>query len=462
LLAGACGSDDGGQTGDIQIALLAPKSGPLQFVGESFENIANLAIDNINSSGGVNGRNLALVVEDTETDPAVAAQKLQELIDSGVVAVVGPATSGEVTDAYPVARDNETPIISPSSTAGKLSDPQVTNDGGYMFRNVPDDNIQGIAMAYYLASQRQPAVTSAYVLYEDTDYGDGLRGSFTQAYEKPSIGGSVTGAVPFTQGLKPLCCPQAAANCADAACVISENGHACGTPDDPVVASLPTTCAGPDAVSVVDALVAQSPQPEMVVMVALEQDALQIALAWDNEGVPRIPGMQFFMTDGARSTGFRDGAPSSVRAMCGTSPTYPVDGVAYDTLEQMYADQFNGASVGQEVFGPNVWDAFHLFGLAMAQQAHDYPGEALGGEHLRDALTTISAMPGQTRAADDWRGMLLDIRNGNDIDYDGAAGPNDFLSNGQTIGPYEVWCLSADGTNFDQVQYFDAEDITAL
>ena len=121
LLSAACGGDDGGETGPVKIALLAPETGALEFVGLSFHDVANVAVENINDNGGVDGRALELTTADTETDPATAAARLQELIDSGVVAVVGPATSGEVTSAFPVAASNEVPIISPSSTAPSLS-----------------------------------------------------------------------------------------------------------------------------------------------------------------------------------------------------------------------------------------------------------------------------------------------------------------------------------------------------
>jgi hypothetical protein len=38
-------------------------------------------------------------------------------------------------------------------------------------------------------------------------------------------------------------------------------------------------------------------------------------------------------------------------------------------------------------------------------------------------------------------------------------GPNDFDVVGQAVGPYEVWCISADGTSFSQALFLDADDI---
>jgi ABC-type branched-subunit amino acid transport system substrate-binding protein len=389
-------------------------------VGESFERVAKVAVASINGKGGVDGRDLELTVADTETVADTAGAKLQGLIDQGVIAVVGPATSGEVTNAFPVARDAKIPIISPSSTAPSLSRPapQGPDDQGYMFRNVPDDEIQGIAIAYYLKQKRSPTVTNVAVLFEDSPYGSGLKNAFKTAFE--DLQGTVSLEVSFPQNL-------ADAAAADAA---------------------------------MQMLVSASTQPTMVVMIALEQDAVKLVKSWDNNGSPKIPGMQFFMTDGARSSGFLTGAPASVRTMCGTAPTFPISGLAYGQLSMSYEATYTD-KIADQVFAPNVWDGFHLLAAAMVQQSYGHPGEDLGGEHLRDAITTVSR-DGQTFHAGQWRDLIAALRAGNDVDYDGAAGPNDFDVVGQAVGPYEVWCIANDGSSFTQALYLEAADIEAL
>jgi branched-chain amino acid transport system substrate-binding protein len=413
-MAFGCGSDGGGETGPVKIALLAPESGALEFVGASFHEVANVAVENINSQGGINGRDLELTTADTETDPATAAAKLEELIASGVIAVVGPATSGEVEMSYPVAATSEVPIISPSSTAPSLSDPDLPDDG-YMFRNVPDDNIQGVAMAYFLKERRSTPITNVTVLFEDTPYGNGLKNAFKGAFE--DAGHAVDEEIGFAQNI---------------------TVEAAGT----AVAEI-------------------NQGTTMVVMIALEQDGVKLTQAWDNNGSPTVAGLQWFMTDGARSSGFLTNAPPSVHGMCGTAPTFPTDAVAYRTLKTLFEAE-TGEIVEDQVFAPNVWDAFHLLGAAMVLQGHDYPDEPLGGPHLRDAITTVSTGPGDVRTADEWREIISTIRAGNDIDYDGAAGPNDFNVIGQAVGPYEVWCIENDGSTFRQELFLDAADIQEL
>ena len=421
-LTAACGGD-GGETGPITVGLLAPKSGALQEVGSSFERVAITAVESINAKGGVSGRQLNLIVDDTQTQAELADEKLQGLIDMGAIAVVGPATSGEVTNAWPVATMNKVPIISPSSTAPGLSRTATQggpDDDGYMFRNVPDDEIQSVAMAYYLARQRQPMVTKVAVVYESSAYGQGLKDAFKTAFERLVGTDGVALEVGFAQNL-----------------------------------------ATADAMPVIQQLAAADPDPTMVVMIALEQDALKLVTAWDNGGTPIIPNMQWFMTDGARSSGFLTAAPASVRRMCGTAPTYPDDGDAYSQLADAYTRRFPQDSIGAQIYAPNVWDAYHLLAAAMVAQQSQHPGEPLGGEHLRDAITTVSKT-GQIFHAGQWRDLVSALRAGNDVDYDGAAGPNDFDLVGQAVGPYEVWCISADGAQFDQTLFLNAQEIQML
>ncbi len=405
-------SDDEADKEPIKIGLVSPQTGALQFVGESFADVFTAAIAEINSKGGVNGHLLEAVIKDTATDPAVAAAAVQEMIDEGVVAAVGPATSGSVDASYPVARDNMFPIISPSSTAPGLAE---VSDGGFMFRNVPNDNIQGVAMAYYLTAVRTPTVSTVAIVQENSPYGDGLAKAFTDAFM--GEGGMVVGTVKYTQ------------NDADTGQILTD-------------------------------LAALSPAPEVIMMVALEQDALAIVNAWDADG-STLPSSEWFLTDGARSSGFLAGLPASLVGSEGTAPTFPILGDAYGEVEDAFMDA-QGRDIAQEVFGPNVWDATYLIAAGLLVQ--DAAGEEFGGTGLRDAITDVSHGPGVVLHAGQWRDITTTVNSGNDIDYDGAAGPNDFDVNGEAVGPYEVWRVIDNGgtLEFEQVLFLEAGDVEDL
>src|SRR5437762_9189629 len=75
----------------VVIGVLAPRTGSLAPTGAMMEQIANLARDQIDAQGGVDGQRLEIAVEDVGDAPD-ASVAFQRLVDRGAVAVIGPAT----------------------------------------------------------------------------------------------------------------------------------------------------------------------------------------------------------------------------------------------------------------------------------------------------------------------------------------------------------------------------------
>lgn len=427
VLAGVMTLGCGGGDGDkdpIRVGLLAPLSGRADFVGESFERVAETAIITINDNGGVDGHPLVLVKRDTNSLETDALSGFIELVeDEGVVAIVGPALSDSVSAVYVKAAELGVPFISPSSTAASLID---AVDGGYMFRNVPNDNFQGRAQARFLTqSSSGPMIDTVAVLHENSGYGDGLAQSFKAEFEQ----------------------------CGDS--------NDCVVPDGSVVPFEKGVNTPDKADDVLDALAAVTPEPSWVMVVALVEDAIRIFNAWDTGGGPmdHLPDVQWFMTDGVRLAEFLDRIPASMVDMMGTAPTIPTSGDAYGVLAQAYQAR-NTDNLDDQVFAANVWDAYYLIAAGLAAQLGE--GEALGGAGLRDQLYKVSAGPGQIFHAGQWPEMVAALRGGAEVDYDGASGPNDFDDNGETIGPYEVWKISEvtpGNYTFEQVLFIPASDL---
>lgn len=417
LLACLCAcSSPAAEKEAVKIGLVAPQTGALAFVGDSFERVAVAAVKAINDRGGVDGHPLELVVLDSATDPATAKAAVEQLIAMGVVGTIGPAISGAVEQVVPVAKANAFPVISPSSTAPSLS---TADDGGYVFRNVPNDNIQGVAMAYYLTQVSEPVVTTATVVFEDSTYGAGLGDSFQAAFE--AAGGAVSGRVTFAQNGP------------------SENAT--------------------QAMDVITELQELPEAPSMIVMVGLSQDAKAISQAWKESGA--MGDAKWFLTDGARNGGFLEELPAEMVNTRGTAPTFPILGDAYTNLTDVYEATYEDA-LGEQVFAPNVWDAVHLFAAGLVVQSA--AGEEFGGAGLRDAIFDVSKGPGVIVHAGQWRDIVSTLSRGNAIDYDGAAGPNDLDANGEAVGPYEVWQIvdSGSGFEFEQLLFLEASEVQAL
>src|SRR5215213_4809518 len=181
------------EAGPLRIAVLFPFTGDLSDFGEPFLNSAQLAVDQINAAGGVNGQPMELVQGDSATSPQQAVEEARRLIElEGVSAIVGPAGSGET---LPVAESVTGPggvlEISMSATSPALS---IAKDNDFLFRTVLSDVSHGIVMADLA---REQGYDSACVLYVNNAYGQGLNEAFAQRFT--ASGGTITTQVPHEQ-----------------------------------------------------------------------------------------------------------------------------------------------------------------------------------------------------------------------------------------------------------------------
>jgi len=159
------------QTTVIQIGGLFPLSGDLQTFGQQNSLALQMAASDINSFFNASGipYQVKVIIEDTQTNPDVALQKLQSLYSQGVKFVVGPMASSEVKNLMGLANSNHILIFSPSSTSPALAIP---ND--FIFRLVVDDRMQGEALAQ-LANHF--GLKHVVVVWRGDDWGDNLANS---------------------------------------------------------------------------------------------------------------------------------------------------------------------------------------------------------------------------------------------------------------------------------------------
>jgi len=186
VLACASGSEP------IALALAGPFSEPR---GVSMRLAAELAAAEINRAGGVRGRRLELVIQDDSAKPEVAVAAARALYaDRRVVAVVGHLTSAATLAAAPVYGGGRRPlpVISPSASA-----PGVTDAGPHVFRVCPTDVAHGVALAGF-AARRLGARTAA-ILYQNDEYGRGIRGTFTEEFVR--LGGRLASDDPYVPDL---------------------------------------------------------------------------------------------------------------------------------------------------------------------------------------------------------------------------------------------------------------------
>ncbi len=159
----------GGLPQEIKIGALFPLTGDLSMFGENNAAALQLAEEDINAflqEAGLPYR-VKVVIEDSETKPDVALQKLQSLYSQGIKFVIGPMASSEVRNLKGFADSNKIIIFSPSSTSPALAIPD-----DYIFRLVTDDTFQGKVIAGLV---KQAGIEHAVLVWRGDDWGDGLK-----------------------------------------------------------------------------------------------------------------------------------------------------------------------------------------------------------------------------------------------------------------------------------------------
>lgn len=122
----------------IKIGYIGPLTGEASSYGIDTINGVKLAIEEVNEAGGIKGRPVTLLIEDTRCIGIEAAGAARKLIHvDKVSAIIGGQCSGETLAAAPIAEQAQIPMISPVS-----SSPEVTSAGDFIFRVYPSDALK--------------------------------------------------------------------------------------------------------------------------------------------------------------------------------------------------------------------------------------------------------------------------------------------------------------------------------
>lgn len=177
----------GGDT--VKVGLNYELSGAVSTYGQSLTAGVELALEEINKAGGVLGKQIEVVKIDNRSDTTEAANASTKLATRDkVVAILGPATSGNTKAASPPAMENKVPLISASAT-----DDDVTVDSNgkvreYIFKTCFSDSFQGVTMANFAYGDLNAKKVA--ILFDNTsDYAKGLTKSFKETYL--GLGGTI-------------------------------------------------------------------------------------------------------------------------------------------------------------------------------------------------------------------------------------------------------------------------------
>jgi branched-chain amino acid transport system substrate-binding protein len=153
----------------------------------------DIAVDEINATGGILGKKVRVIVEDDQSKPEEANVVVTKLITRDkVVAVLGEVASSRSLAAAPVAQEYSVPMITPSST-----NVEVTRKGDYIFRVCFLDPFQGYVMAKFATATLK--LTKVAVLRDiKSDYSVGLANAFIENFQK--MGGTIVGDESYSAG----------------------------------------------------------------------------------------------------------------------------------------------------------------------------------------------------------------------------------------------------------------------
>ena len=186
VVGAACDSVGGIGGGDepYRIGVMESVTGP----GETYGNVAvqakQLAVDEINAAGGINGRMIELIVEDEKCNAQDAITAYRKLTDvDGVKIILGTSCSGAMLGAAPLAEGEGVVMFS-----GLATNPDIANAGDYIFRTAMSDAQVGIDTGNVLWAD---GVRTLATITEATDYAEGVRRTSVEQFEKR--GGQLVG-----------------------------------------------------------------------------------------------------------------------------------------------------------------------------------------------------------------------------------------------------------------------------
>jgi len=329
------------------------------------------------------GANITLLTGDSGTDADIANATVDGHLAEGVQGIVGAASSGTSSSVIDKVTGAQVAQCSPSNTAAGLG---TSGDDGFYFRTAPSDDLQAPTLANLVLDD---GFANVAIVSRADEYGVGFNQFFIPAFEDG--GGTVTYSETYAPETESF---------------------------DDVVADV--VASGPDA----------------VVVVAFDE-GFQIVIDMIAAGVGP-DAIQIYITDGFATENFGAGIdpdnPSIGAGVRGTQPSSaPASGASF------FPAAFEAATPPDTpaIFAAHSYDCAIIFGLAALQA---------GSGVAADWAPLVVDVTRDGTVCNTYADCAALIAAGEDIDYDGAAGPLNFLDVGEPgAGTYDIYEMNADG-----------------
>ena len=181
-------------TNEVKIGFIGPLTGDYANYGTLCKQAVEMAIEEQNAKGGINGATIKLYAEDSEGDPQKALAAMEKLSSSDkVCAIIGPVLTGEAFSVAERVQAEGIVMITPSA-----SHKDITSIGDCVYRTTPSDGLQGEVAGKYI--YQVLGYRKIAVLYAKNDYSQGLYESMKDSFEED--GGEIVAAETFMVGDK--------------------------------------------------------------------------------------------------------------------------------------------------------------------------------------------------------------------------------------------------------------------
>jgi branched-chain amino acid transport system substrate-binding protein len=358
---------------DTKVGVLMDITGPIASFIPPLQNAANLAVKQVNDQGGLLDGQAVAVFGDTTGSAQGAVDAAGKLINVENVPIIMGALMSGTTIAAAEAASIPAGVVQISPTA---TSPAMTGikDNDLLYRIVPSDNYQGAVLAKMVLDE---GIKKVAVTYVNNDYGVGIGQTFIDAYK--AAGGEVVAEVKHEEK------------------------------KDSYRSELATLSkAGGDA----------------LVVVAYAGDSGGKIVKQAIEG-----GLftRFIGTDGLRDEALiKDVGAEALATSFFSSPTSPADNPAQAKLHELYNAEFKEGA--DKAFVDQTYDATFLTLLAIEKAG------STDRAKMAAALREVASAPGEKVGPGEWAKAKALIKEGKDIDYDGAGGAYDFDANGDVTG----------------------------
>ncbi|WP_412050014.1 ABC transporter substrate-binding protein [Hoeflea sp. Naph1] len=371
------------QACEVTIGMVMELTGPAGAYGQAGAKSVEMAFRDINEAGGVLGCDLVTDTRDSQSQGNVAVDQATQLVNikqvpvviGGIISSVSIPILTSVTAAAGVVQ------VSPASSSPTLT--QLSRDGktgGYFFRTITSDALQGIAAAKYAIDS---GLKKLAIIHVNNDFGLNMMREFSASYE--ALGGEITSTTPYNE-------------------------------------NQPNYSA--------EVTAAMDGAPEALYLISYPVDGATVARAWISQGGPQ----KFLLNDGMNSTDFIEAVGANyLEGAYGTSSgTTETDSTKY-----FYAnyEAFSGGIAPSAPAADRSYDAGAIVGLAVAKAGKAEP------DAIRDAIRSVVDPEGEVISAgpEEFKKALALIKEGKAINYQGVIGNVSFDQYGDISGPFRLW-----------------------